>query len=71
MYEGIWQIRTNDHRILGFQQGRTLLLVTNGFRKTTNKTPPQEIARCKALKERFESEAKLRSKLEVEKGPKS
>jgi phage-related protein len=46
--EGIWEVRAqfgNDiFRLLGFFDGGTLLILTNGFAKKTQKTPPQEIA---------------------------
>jgi phage-related protein len=46
--EGIWEVRVqfgNDiFRLLGFFDGGTLLILTNGFAKKTQKTPPQEIA---------------------------
>jgi phage-related protein len=46
--EGIWEIRIqfgNDiFRLLGFFDSGALLILTNGFAKKTQKTPPQEIA---------------------------
>ena len=46
--EGIWEVRVqfgNDiFRLLGFFDSGTLLILTNGFAKKTQKTPPQEIA---------------------------
>lgn len=46
--EGIWEVRVqfgNDiFRLLGFFDDGTLLILTNGFAKKTQKTPPQEIA---------------------------
>ena len=46
--EGIWEVRIqfgNDiFRLLGFFDGGSLLILTNGFAKKTQKTPPQEIA---------------------------
>ncbi|MCI0615655.1 type II toxin-antitoxin system RelE/ParE family toxin [bacterium] len=46
--EGIWEVRIqfgNDtFRFLGFFDGGTLLVLTNGFAKKTQKTPPKEIA---------------------------
>lgn len=45
--DGIWEIRIslgNDiFRLLGFWSGNQIIL-TNGFAKKTQKTPPQEIA---------------------------
>jgi len=46
--EGIWEVRIqlgNDiFRLLGFFANGTLLILTNGFAKKTQKMPPQEIA---------------------------
>ena len=46
--EGLWEVRVqfgNDiFRLLGFFDGGSLLILTNGFAKKTQKTPPQEIA---------------------------
>ena len=46
--EGIWEVRIqfgNDiFRLLGFFESGSLLILTNGFAKKTQKTPPQEIA---------------------------
>lgn len=46
--EGIWEVRIqfgNDiFRLLGFFENGSLLILTNGFAKKTQKTPPQEIA---------------------------
>jgi phage-related protein len=46
--EGVWEIRIlfgNDtFRLLGFFANGSLLVLTNGFAKKTQKTPPQEIA---------------------------
>lgn len=46
--ESLWEVRIqfgNDiFRLLGFFESGTLLILTNGFAKKTQKTPPQEIA---------------------------
>lgn len=46
--EGIWEVRiqfgSDIFRLLGFFDGGALLILTNGFTKKTQKTPPQEIA---------------------------
>jgi len=46
--EGIWEVRIqfgNDiFRLLGFFDDGSLLILTNGFAKKSQKTPPQEIA---------------------------
>jgi len=45
--EGIWEVRIrfgkDIFRLLGFFANGTLLILTNGFAKKTQKTPPQEI----------------------------
>ena len=46
--DGIWEVRVqvgrNIFRLLGFFDGDTFLVLTNGFAKKTQKTPRQEIA---------------------------
>lgn len=46
--EEIWEVRAqfggNTFRVLGFFADVTVLVLTNGFAKKTQKTPPQEIA---------------------------
>jgi len=55
--EGIWEVRIqfgNDiFRLLGFFEDGTLLILTNGFAKKTQKTPPQEIALAVRRKEEY------------------
>jgi phage-related protein len=55
--EGIWEVRIqfgNDiFRLLGFFDGGVLLILTNGFAKKTQKTPPQEIALAVRRKEEY------------------
>ena len=55
--EGIWEVRIqfgNDvFRLLGFFDGGTLLILTNGFAKKTQKTPSQEIALAVRRKEEY------------------
>ncbi len=45
--EEIWEVRAQHgaetFRLLGFFDGSTLLILTNGFAKKTQKTPRQEI----------------------------
>ena len=45
--EDIWEVRVqfggNIFRLLGFFDGSTLLILTNGFAKKSQKTPRQEI----------------------------
>jgi phage-related protein len=60
--EGIWEVRIqfgNDiFRLLGFFHGGALLILTNGFAKKTQKTPPQEIALAVRRKEEYLSRRK-------------
>jgi len=60
--EGIWEIRIqfgNDiFRLLGFFDGGALLILTNGFAKKTQKTPPQEIALAIRRKEEYSARRK-------------
>jgi phage-related protein len=55
--EGIWEVRihigNNIFRLLGFFDRGTLLILTNGFAKKTQKTPPQEIALAIRRKEEY------------------
>ena len=61
--EGIWEIRIqfgNDiFRLLGFFDGSTLLILTNGFAKKTQKTHPQEIALAVRRKGEYLSRRKM------------
>ena len=54
--DDIWEIRAITHqqsfRFLGFYDGKKLVL-TNGFAKQTDKTPPQEIELAKRRKEMY------------------
>ena len=55
--EGIWEVRIqlgNDiFRLLSFFDGGSLLILTNGFAKKTQKTPPQETALAIRRKEEY------------------
>ena len=55
--EGLWEVRIqfgNDiFRLLGFFDGGALLILTNGFAKKTQKTPPQKIALAIRRKEEY------------------
>jgi phage-related protein len=55
--EGIWEVRiqfANDiFRLLGFFRDGASLILTNGFAKKTQKTPPQEIALAVRRKEEY------------------
>lgn len=52
--DDIWEIRVqfggNNFRLLGFSEGEELLILTSGFAKKTQKTPPQEIATAEQRK---------------------
>ena len=54
--DDLWEIRAITHqqsfRFLGFYVGKKLVL-TNGFAKQTDKTPPQEIELAKRRKEMY------------------
>ncbi|MCO5051741.1 MAG: type II toxin-antitoxin system RelE/ParE family toxin [Verrucomicrobiae bacterium] len=54
--DDIWEVRAITHhqsfRFLGFYDGKRLIL-TNGFAKQTDKTPPQEINLAKRRKEMY------------------
>lgn len=55
--EGIWEISiqfgNNIFRLLSLFDGGSLLFLTNGFAKKTQKTPPQEIALAIHRKEEY------------------
>ena len=62
--EDIWEVRvtlfSNIFRLLGFFDGNSLVILTNGFVKKTQKTPQQEIKLAeKRKKEYLERESKL------------
>jgi len=52
--DGIWEVRiqlgNNIFRLLGFFEEPTVLILTNGFAKKTQRTPPQEIATAEKRK---------------------
>jgi len=60
--DGIWEVRiqfgNEIFRMLGFFYGGTLLILTNGFAKKTQKTPLQEIAVAVRRKEEYLSRRK-------------
>lgn len=60
--DDIWEVRTefgsDTFRLLGFFDMGSLVILTNGFAKKTQKTPPNEIA----LAERRKSEYLSRTK---------
>jgi phage-related protein len=50
----IWECRAefggNTYRLLAFFHGRALIVLTHGFMKKTQKTPPGEIAEAQRLR---------------------
>jgi phage-related protein len=61
--EGIWEVRIqfgkDIFRLLGFFDGGTLLILTNGFAKKTQKTPSQEIALAVRRREEYMARRKI------------
>lgn len=55
--EDIWEVRVqsgnNIFRLLGFFDGPTLVILTNGFAKKTQKTPSQEIELAERRKQEY------------------
>ena len=55
--EDIWEVRIqfagDIFRLLGFFVHNELIILTNGFAKKTQKTPPQEIALAEQRKREF------------------
>lgn len=53
----IWEIRAgfgnNEFRLLGFWHNSNLIILTNGFRKKTQKTPKPEIKLAESRKKDF------------------
>ena len=60
--DDIWEVRIqfwgNIFRLLGFFDGSTFLILTNGFAKKTQKTPSQEIALATQRKKEYLSRRK-------------
>ena len=60
--EGIWEVRIqfgNDiFRLLGFFENGSLLILTNGFAKKTQKTPTQEIELAIRRKNEYQARSK-------------
>ncbi|HWS16335.1 MAG TPA: type II toxin-antitoxin system RelE/ParE family toxin [Candidatus Methylomirabilis sp.] len=52
--DDIWECRvqfgSNDYRILCFHEGGSVLVLTHGFMKKTQKTPAKEIERAETYK---------------------
>ena len=57
--DNIWEVRIvsgNDtFRLLGFMEKGNLVILTNGFVKKTERTPPSEIALAEKRKKDYES----------------
>lgn len=55
--DGIWEVRVdvgkNTFRLLGFFQGRDLIILTNSFQKKSQKTPVNEIKLAEKRKKDF------------------
>jgi phage-related protein len=60
--EGIWEVRAefggDAFRLLGFWDSGTLIILTNGFAKKTDKTPAREIALAEQRKRDYLSRRK-------------
>jgi phage-related protein len=56
--DDIWEIRAqlggNIFRLLGFIEGDSLVILTNGFQKKTQKTPRREIELAEARKREYQ-----------------
>ena len=56
--DGIWEVRSshgsNAVRLLGFVHKGSLVVLTNGFMKKSQKTPAQEIALAEQRKKEYE-----------------
>lgn len=57
--DDIWEVRVqlggNIFRLLGFLEGDSLVILTNGFQKKTQKTPHREIELAEARKREHQS----------------
>jgi len=55
--DDIWEVRVdvgkNTFRLLGFFQGRELIMLTNSFQKKSQKTPMNEIKLAEKRKKEF------------------
>jgi len=62
--DDIWEVRASfsGHaiRLLGFMDGGTLVVLTNGFVKKSQKTPAQEIALAEKRKKEYEKRREYR-----------
>jgi len=57
--DNIWEVRidfgSDTFRLLGFMEKGNLVILTNGFIKKTDRTPPTEIALAEKRKKDYES----------------
>ena len=53
---GIFEFKSKPYRIFYFFSGERRLVLTHGFTKYTDRTPPEEIERALRLRERFLAE---------------
>lgn len=55
--DGVWEVRVqlgnNTFRLLGFFAETRVIVLTNGFTKKTQKTPPKEIALAQQRREDY------------------
>ena len=50
----VWQLRTPDHRVFYFWDATILAyVILHGYRKATNKTPPDQLARAERYMKDF------------------
>ena len=63
--DGIYEFRTNygnnEFRVFFINDGDTIVVLFNGFKKKTQKTPRQEIEKAVKLKNEYYGEAKRNS----------
>lgn len=51
--DGIYEIKSGQHRIPFFYAGKGIIVLTHGFFKTTQKAPPREISRARQLRDLY------------------
>jgi phage-related protein len=56
LYEIRIQLGSNIYRIFCFFDAGSLIIITNGFQKKTQKTPKQEIEKALKIKLEYENE---------------
>lgn len=52
--DDIWQLRVDDYRVFYFYFDNETIVMTNYFRKKTNKTPKKEIKKAETLKSQIQ-----------------